>query len=69
MLQRRIDQLQQEIELFASFPLPTQSEKPDARGQELAKLRDELERELKTKRVVILGTEHGCRSISLLHRQ
>jgi len=46
--------------MLASLPFPDSSEKPDERALELMKLRSELECEGKTKRVVILGTEHGC---------
>jgi hypothetical protein len=60
ILQRKIDKLQREIELFATFPLNVPSEESNERTQELTELRDELERESKTKRVVILATEHGC---------
>jgi hypothetical protein len=60
ILKRRIDKLQREIEAFAALPLAGLSEEPDGRVQELTQLRHELAVEGKTKRVVILATEHGC---------
>lgn len=56
ILQHKIDKVRQEIAMFAGFP----SDLPEGRLRELAQLEDELEHESKTKRVVVLGTEHGC---------
>ena len=67
ILARRIYRLEQHIALCNSLPLAATSETPDDHTLELQRLRAEVEREETHKRVVSLGTEHGCQRVGNIH--
>jgi hypothetical protein len=58
LLQKQIDELNQRIEELAGIGITSAADTPEEDQQRLAEFRLELEMELKTKRVVVLGTGH-----------